>query len=398
MSMDEQALIARLGDLRAPDLEPSRERAVEAVPARLRAASARRPARARGARWGRLTLALGAAAVAAVAIVLIASLGGAGPDRSPAPYGAKLVRFAQASPLLLLEEPGWRVGDVEEETGDEGQMEFISGRKLPPEQIVERVGKDGSTVVSGQRPPAVRQRRADLNWRAGSIGSWLTDRAASADYRTTAPVLGTTAHVFRYEGGHPGDYEFTALWSEGGRVLEFRAPVPDLASFERHLAALHQVRTGPWLDALPADVVKAADRGHAVADMLRGVPLPAGFKPSQIPDAGLTTDRYQVGADVAGAVACRWFAQWGEDLRRGDASGIAEAERALAGAKRWPVLREMEAEGAYPQLLEEYAAAMPRREWFGRPLLPNVDSGLGCAEKGVRLPTGRSGGVDPEAR
>jgi hypothetical protein len=209
-------------------------------------------------------------------------------------------------------------------------------------------------------------------------------------------VLGTTARVFRYEGGHPGDYEFTALWTEGGRVLEFRAPVPDLASFERHLAALRQVDTGAWLSALPADVVKAADRGHAVGEMLRGVPLPAGFKPSQIPDAGLTTDRYQVGAAVAGTVACRWFAQWGEDLQRGDAGGVAEAERALAGAKGWPVLREMEREGAYPQVLEEYAAAMPRREWFGRPLLPEVNSGLGCAAKGVQLPTVRSGAAEGE--
>jgi hypothetical protein len=395
MSMDEQTVIARLGDLRAPDLEASLERAVEAVPARLRGASARRPKVRSPRRWGKLTLALGAAAVAAVAIVAIASLGGT-PDRSPVTYGAKLVRFAQASPLLLLEEPGWRVGDVEEETGDEGQMEFISGRRLPPEQIVERVGKDGSTVVSGERPPAVRQRRAELNWRGGSIKSWLSDRAASADYRTTAPVLGTTAHVFRYEGGHPGDYEFTALWSEGGHLLEFRAPVPDLAAFDRHLAALRQVDTGHWLDALPADVVKAADRGHAVNEMLRGIPLPAGFEPSQIADGGLTTDRYQVGADVIGAVACRWFAQWGEDLQRGDTSGVAEAERALAGAKGWPILREMEREGGYPQILEEYSAAMPSREWFGRSLLANVNSGLGCPAKGVQLPNVRSGAAEGE--
>jgi hypothetical protein len=275
-------------------------------------------------------------------------------------------------------------------------MEFISGPKLPPEHIVVRVGKDGSSVVSGERPPAVRQRRAQLNWRGGSIGSWLSDRAGSADYRTTAPVLGTTAQVFRYGEGHPGDYDFTALWTEGGRVLEFRAPVPDLASFERHLAALRQVDTETWLGALPADVVKAADRGHTVTGMLRGIPLPTGFKPSQIPDGGLTTNRYQVGADVTGVVACRWFAQWGDDLQQGDARGVAEAERALAGAKRWPILREMEREGAYPQVLEEYAAAMPSREWFGRSLLPEVDSGLGCAGKGVQLPTGRSGGVAGE--
>jgi hypothetical protein len=95
MSMDEQTLIARLGDLRAPDLEGSRERAVEAVPARLRGASARRPTVRSPRRWVKLPLALGIAAAAA-AVVLIATLGGGDPEQAPTPYGAELVRFAQA--------------------------------------------------------------------------------------------------------------------------------------------------------------------------------------------------------------------------------------------------------------------------------------------------------------
>jgi hypothetical protein len=48
-------------------------------------------------------------------------------------------------------------------------------------------------------------------------------------------------------------------------------------------------------------------------------------------------------------------------------------------------MREMETEGAYPQVLNEYAAAMPSGQWYGRSLLGEVESGLGCAEKGVPL-------------
>ena len=136
---------------------------------------------------------------------------------------------------------------------------------------------------------------------------------------------------------------------------------------------------------MPANVIKAADHGGVVAGMLKGISLPAGFDASQIPGAGITTDRYQLGAAVAGTVACRWFAQWGEDLGRADAGGAGEAEGALAGANHWPVLNSMEAEGAYPQVLDELAAEMPSQAGDPRPFLGDVGSALGCAEKGVRL-------------
>jgi hypothetical protein len=335
------------------------------TPERIRSPRSRRP----------LVIALGAAALAA-AFVLVLSFSGGSPDQPTRAYGAELVRFAEASPLLLLEEPGWHVGYADEESSDEGQVEFILGKKLPFERVTE---------TSGLRPPAVRQRSAELNWRSGTLAEWVSDRAASADFRTTLPVLDTNAQVFRYEGGHPGDYEFTALWSEAGQVDEFRAPVPSLAAFEAHLAALRQVDSGSWLAAMPASVIKAADHGSAVIEMLKGVSVPAGFDPSQVPDAGLSTDRYQLGAAVTGTVACSWFRQWGEDRSAGDTAGAAEAETALAGAQDWPVMREMETEGAYPQVLDEYAAALPSGRWYGRPLLPEVDSGLGCTADGVPL-------------
>ena len=81
--------------------------------------------------------------------------------------------------------------------------------------------------------------------------------------------------------------------------------------------------------------------------MLRGVPLPPGF---DAPAGEATTrDRYQLGAKVAGAVACAWIERGGE-----------EARRALASAKTWPILHEMNAEGDYPEVLWQYADAFQK--------------------------------------
>jgi hypothetical protein len=129
---------------------------------------------------------------------------------------------------------------------------------------------------------------------------------------------------------------------------------------------------------MPAKVVKAADYGTAVREMLQGIPLPPGFEPSRISDVPLTNDRYQVGAAVGGAVACEWFRDWGAAIHDGDASVVRKAERVLRGVGRWPIFREMSKEGAYPATVVEYAEAMPSRRWYGRPLLPDVEQGLGC--------------------
>jgi hypothetical protein len=137
---------------------------------------------------------------------------------------------------------------------------------------------------------------------------------------------------------------------------------------------------------MPAKVVKAADHDAAVREMLKGIPVPSGFKPSQIPDEGLTTDRYQVGAAVTGIVSCLWFRQWGEARRTGDRESKAEAERAMATARHWPILHEMAKDGAYPETIWELAREMPSGhwEWAGRrhPLLPRAE-GLGCARWGI---------------
>ncbi len=346
----------------------------------------------------RLTLALGGAAIAAIAMLVIILGGGSG-DRSTPAYGAELVRFAESTPLLLLEGPGWRVQNVTQyrgrqaRGGTEGSMEFVTGKPVPYESLT--MHADGT--VSGMLPPSVRQRKVDLAWYRGSLAD-----AVSAAHSWThphgqrwieLPVLGTTAQVdtraeFYANRSAPNDHQMTAYWAEGGYVLEMRAAVPDQAAFEERLGWLEKVSSETWLDAMPAKVVKAAEHDAAVREMLKGIPVPSTFKPLRVPDEGLTTNRYQVAGSVTATVSCLWFLQWDEARRDGDSAARIEAEKAMATSKRWPILRAMAKDGAYQNTIWQLAEEMPQGYWDfrgkKRRLLAHAES-LGCARLGLPL-------------
>jgi hypothetical protein len=348
-----------------------------------------------------MVLAAGALAAAAVAAVVLLVAGG-GSESQPA-YGAELVRFAESTPLLLLEGPDWRVQNVYEAghgpylprgSAGAGSMEFVTGRPVQYESI--RILPDGTE--RGQAPASVRQRKVELSWHTGNLGFG----GIAVPHPIKLPVLGTTALVNTHAGrivvqdragrhviepGGPGDRQMAAIWQEGGYTLELRAAVPDLAAFEERLGWLTRVDLQTWLEAMPASVVKAAEHDAAVHEMLKGIPLPDGFKLSQIPDEGITTSRSQLGGTVTGIVACLWFRQWGEARRSGDNGSKVEAERAMAGFRRWPILHQLaRQEGSYPETLVKLVASMPSGVWQFGPhrwrLLPKAE-GLGCARWGV---------------
>lgn len=363
-----------------------------------------------------LALAFGAVAVAVAAVVVVLS-GGTSEHPSRA-YAAELVRFAESTPLLLLEGPDWRVEDVYEAphgrfrprgSGGEGSMEFVTGKPIPDEAIhVTAVGKPehrpGSKALvytklraSGMLPAAVRQRKVELHWSHRSLAGAL-DGAHRYPHPegqrwVRLPVLGTIADVdtratqFVNQGG-PGDRQMTAYWSEGGYLLELHAAVPDLAAFEERLEWLTKVDSQAWLEAMPPGVVKAADHAATVREMLRGIPLPASFSPSLVPTAGITTNRDQVRAAVIGTVSCLWFRQWGEARASGDRAKTGEAEKAMSTYKRWPLYRELDRAGRYPaEEIPELVAAMPSGHYEWRPgkwrrILPQVEV-LGCAREGI---------------
>ena len=334
------------------------------------------PARARPARSARrrrLVPRVGLAiAASAVAIVVVTSLGGGHGDRaSGTAWAAEQVRFAEASPLVLIGAPGWRVEYADEQSQQEGELQFRLGPGAAPKRLT----------------AAADTRYAALNWRGGSLADWSKDRASSAAVATTAPVLGKTAHVYQYEGGTPGHRDITAIFSYDGRVLEFRAGAADVGAFKALLATLERVDADAWLSAMPASVVKTTDRNGAVAQMLKGVTVPPGFDARDIKGADLTKDRYQLGAAVAGTVTCQWFKRWFDARQANDRVAEREAVAAMATAAHWPILKEMAKDGAYPDVLLGFVGAMRSGRWYGRPLIGDVNQGLGCDSFGVTLPT-----------
>jgi hypothetical protein len=306
---------------------------------------------------------------------------------------------AGSFPLLLLQGPGWRVQHANVERrrkGVEGSIEFVTGKPIPYETI-KILGPKEHPREKGMFPASVRQRRVEVSWRYESLDEAVERQRSGIHPRgqkwVELPVLGTTAKVdtraeFYSNQGGPGNRQMTAFWEEDGRLVELRAAVPDQAAFEARLDWLAKVDEATWLAAMPSTVVAPAEHDAAVAEMLRGIPTPKSFKPSRVRDEGLPTARYQVGAAVTGTVSCLWFRQWGEARRIGDGAAEAEAVKAMATARHWRVLHQMDAEGDYPEVVWELAREMPSGvwTWYGKthPLLPKAEA-LGCARLGIPL-------------
>jgi hypothetical protein len=356
---------------------------------------------ARSHRRRPLVLALGTAMLAA-ALALFLVFGNGGSGRPTKAYGAELIRFAESTPLLLLEGPDWRVQEVtanKTREGTEGQMEFVTGRAVPWGSILITGNEEEGEVAHGLQPPAIRQRLVHLNWRElgqESLGTAIEyergrphphgRRFVHLPVTDTTAFVDTRAGIYVNQGGR-GDREMVALWSEGDYLLQMTAAVPNLAAFEERLDWVTKVDSQTWLEAMPAKVVKAADIKSTEREMLRGIPLPKTFAFSRIPEEGLTTSHDQVAGKVTNTVACLWFRQWGEAVRSGDTAARAEAEKALLGSPNWPVLRQ-EYHGHYVGDIYRYAQAMPQGYWDWRGHHQNLlghAEGLGCARLGLPL-------------
>ena len=333
------------------------------------------PARPRRAGRPRRVLAVAGLAVAvAVPVIVVLALVPTDrrSERPPAPPAAPTRPSktpANSSPLVLLQEPGWHVWYADEDTTGFGELDFA---------------RDGATIHNGVPSGG----GLALNWfPASDTRGYVQDRAAEASIKTTQRVLGATAHVIQYKDGPPGHPSYSAIWTSGTRGFEFRAGAANMRAFKALLARVTRVDEATWLKAMPPSVVTPAHRSAVIRTMLRGIPLPPGFKVSQIPGATLDRDRYQLGSAVTGVVACEWFARWGQARKAGNSAAVRQAVAAMQTAKHWAVLKQMDKTGAWRSVLLGYVKAMPSGRWFKRPLLGDVDSGLGCSgEWHIKLP------------
>jgi hypothetical protein len=287
------------------------------------------------------------AAAAAAALVAWITLSG---ESSEQAWAAPLVRVAESVPRLLVDEPGWEVTRADQFSVDFGEMTLANG-----------------------------ERELDLKWLpAGQYEHAVALRVAEMDDLATTPAAGAQARVFRY----PDTSDYVAVWLDGDYMVEARGLAPDAEEFRATLAALDEVDVDTWLSAMPASVIQPALQAEVVDEMLEDIPLPPGFDRTTIVTGSAVRERYQLGAQVAGAVACAWIDRWVTARRAGDEVGARAAVEAMATASSWPVLQEMEDEGDYPEVVRQYATAMAGDGFVpaGRPMTveESYAAALGC--------------------
>lgn len=288
----EQALARTIALGRAPS---------QPIPAGDRAAAEwRRPRRRRAA------LALGLAAAAVLAAVLVATswLGGPGGERPE--FAAAAIRVAEANPRLLVTAPDWRIARADEFEPDSGELTF----------------SDGS-------------RQLELHWYPAQLyESYLRDRAnvSTPEHGTLLGQEATTVDYSRQEYA-------TMLSPQGGVFIEVRGKLGSKGAYDEILHSLQPVDVQTWLAAMPPSTVRPDARAGEVDQMLRGIPLPAGFDATALRSEGSISDRSSLAVKVGNAVACAWAQSWIAARAAGDQAAAREAVAVLASSPSWPIVR-----------------------------------------------------------
>ncbi|QSR28116.1 hypothetical protein CFH99_21070 [Nocardioides aromaticivorans] len=244
--------------------------------------------------------------------------------------------------LAVLDQPGWELESATVQPGY-GSLDYEKG----DEQV------------------EIRWKKADLHQQ------YVADRERIADPKVDpgeqVTLLGLPALLWAYDAT-----DHTVIRRPDGDVfLEVRGSGMDRASFDALLTRLTAVAAADLDDHLPARFVTGAERDDAIGQALAGVPLPPGLAAGDIEST--EADPYHLGADVAGAVVCGWIETFIEARDRGDAAGVERAQDALGTSRQWPVLRTMDAEGDYPEVVWEISAEVSR----GR-VPAEYQQGLGC--------------------
>lgn len=302
--------------------------------AREHAARARAPRGGAFSRHRGASLGLGGlACVAAIAALILFSGGSVDAVRDGAhpTFAAAAVRVAEANPRLLVTAPGWSIVHARSFEIDSGELIYGDGEHRP-------YGPGG--------------RRLELTWYpARFYGSYLRDRGrvSTRAGRLTTPVnstlLGQRASTFHYPGQRP-NYA-TILSPQGNVFIEVHGTLGSKREYETVLHSLRPAGVEAWLAAMPPEVVRPAARPAAIAQMLRGMPVPPGFDTAALQSESDLTDRFMLGKAVTGAVACGWLRHWLSATRAGDGTAAREAVDAMGTARHWPVLLQMVREKGY---------------------------------------------------
>jgi hypothetical protein len=259
-----------------------------------------------GAKRGRRHAALGLAAVALLAALLVAGSWLRGSGGGHPEFAAAAIRVAEANPRLLVTAPGWKIARADEFETDSGELTF----------------SDGS-------------RRFDVHWYpARYYGQYLRDRATVSDPEQGS-LLGQTAATVEYS---PAEYA-TMLSPQGSVFIEVRGRLGSKPAYEAILHSLRAVDVDTWLGAMPPSTVRPEARSQAVDHLLQGVPLPPGFDAGALKGGDSIAAQSTLAVQVGNAIACGWVESWIAARAAGNRAAAGRAVEAMASSADWPLVR-----------------------------------------------------------
>ena len=294
------------------------------------------------------SIAAAAAIITVAAVPLYLTREGGDPSGSNGAPGATVVESPSGERAILTTD-GWTVDNVNDDEKWGGEIGYDKGD----------------------------QHLAITWYPADQYDSYVTDRE-HIDHPEVNPgeaieVLGAPARLWAYTS-----QDHTVIRTAGDKwFLEVRGDGMGKQAFVALLGDLQRVDKVGLESALPADYVTREERPAAIADILDGIgTLPPGLEASDVTSS--EPDRYHLGADVAGTVACAWFKEYAAAKSAGNESRMAAAAAALEASHDWPILHEMDARGDYPEVLWEYtdmvaAGNVPEGHRQGRGLLVGLD-------------------------
>lgn len=281
------------------------------------------------------------AAAAAVAVLAGGTAwwaGARGPDPETAPPvagGGPATAGAPADAYrAVLDAEGWTVEDVyddaKQDTGDIGYS------------------KDGASLEVDWYPAAGYESRYDDR-------RHITDPPSDG---SPVDLLGLPSSMWAYSA----DDHTVIRPVENGHFLEVRGSGLTEQQYVALLGQLRLVDADGFEAALPEGYVTTSERRGQIDEMLDGIAqvakplLPAGMDRSSITSD--QTDPYHLGADVTGQVACAWVGQFAEATRAGDEFAAQRAVGVMETSYRWPVLKQMDARGDWPEWIWSMADEM----------------------------------------
>ena len=191
----------------------------------------------------------------------------------------------------------------------------------------------------------------------------------SGDQRAQVSVRGGAGSLLDYGNGR-----YRVDWVERGRTWE--ADGEPFASKAAFLAAIETVRgatSEEWLATLPAGTVLPDQLDTVIDDVLRGVPIPEGFDVAALRAATAPSSKYNLVARVLGSVTCAWIDQ---ATSQGGTPAGQRASAALATARSWPALTEIQGQGGYADDVWEIADRVVSGD---QAAVTNAAQALGCS-------------------